>query len=158
VERQRPPLRRHLPALGPGLGRGDAAGAAAWLRLVPPTITSPEENRFVFGLIAGKPQFFVEGNYGPWIGGFQTDSKVEPGGHWRWVTGEPFSYTDWAAGKPDNGSGGDPLLEPGIPPGQGEGFLHYYGPSGGWNDLNVNAQPHGSILEFDQEHKKSCTP
>lgn len=64
------------------------------------TITSPEESDFVYGLVAGKPQFWTccEGGTatGPWIG------ALKPGGGaaFTWVTGEPFAYTNWAAGQP----------------------------------------------------------
>jgi hypothetical protein len=36
-----------------------------------------------------------------WLGGFQLPTGAEPGGGWRWITGEPFSYTSWAAGEPN---------------------------------------------------------
>jgi hypothetical protein len=35
-----------------------------------------------------------------WLGG--TDSKIE--GQWEWVTGEPFTYSNWRSGEP-NGQG-----------------------------------------------------
>ena len=53
---------------------------------------------------------------------------------------------------------GRPPARAGHPAGPGRGLLALLRRSGGWNDLNVNAQPHGYILEFDQEHKRSCTP
>ena len=40
---------------------------------------------------------------GPWIGLFQVRHQIkEPGGGWGWVSGEPFSYSNWAPGKPNN--------------------------------------------------------
>lgn len=64
------------------------------------TITSPEENAFVYGLVAGKPQFWaaVGGDaVGPWLGAV----KSGPGeAEFRWSNGEEFSYTNWAPGQP----------------------------------------------------------
>src|ERR1041384_4270259 len=42
------------------------------------------------------------GNY-VWLGGFQSDKLAEPAGHWTWADGEPFVYTNWNGGQPDNG-------------------------------------------------------
>jgi hypothetical protein len=63
------------------------------------TITSAEENAFVYGLVAGKPQFWSccsDGNaQGPWLGATKAGA-----GAFQWVTGEAFGYTNWAAGQP----------------------------------------------------------
>ena len=68
-------------------------------------ITSKEENEFVFKLV--KPtKFFAAGSVGPYLGGFQQDRAPEPDGGWCWVSGEPWNYTNWHPGSPDN-SGGD---------------------------------------------------
>lgn len=61
------------------------------------TFTSQAESDFVlsnFGSLIG------------WIGGFQDRTApdfAEPAGGWRWITGEPFAYTNWwtANGFPD---------------------------------------------------------
>ena len=37
-----------------------------------------------------------------WLGGY--DSEKE--GHWHWVTGEPFVYTNWRSRMPNNGGAG----------------------------------------------------
>ena len=37
-----------------------------------------------------------------WFGGFQPLDSPEPDGDWRWVTGEPFDYTNWADDEPNN--------------------------------------------------------
>jgi hypothetical protein len=69
------------------------------------TITSAPENAFMatnFSAEAGPDQ-------NGWLGGYQDTSAPdysEPAGGWRWVTGEPWSYTNWAPGEPDN-DGGD---------------------------------------------------
>src|SRR5438128_7165567 len=62
--------------------------------------------------------------------------KREPASGWRWVTGEPWSYTDWGAGQPDNGSG----------------IEHYLGYFLGkqWNDFTTsNPGIHGYVVEFE---------
>ena len=92
------------------------------------TITSAAENNFVFGLI-NSSQFFTSFNgSGPAIGGFQIAGSQEPGAGWSWVTGEGWSYTNWAQGQPDNGFGPN------------ENRLEYFSGLGGtpaatWNDL-----------------------
>ncbi len=67
------------------------------------TITSPEEYlllRAAFPSIASN--MF-------WMGGYQTPGACEPGCGWHWLTGEPWSYVNWAAGEPNN-VGGEPWL------------------------------------------------
>ena len=77
------------------------------------SLTSQEENRFVWSLIAGKPGFWTTSlrpgkpdqtdAVGPWIGLFQQRHQAqEPAGGWRWVSGESFRYANWAPGKPNN--------------------------------------------------------
>ncbi len=81
------------------------------------TIGSAEENEFVFGL-----------NSFTWLGA--TDELVE--GNWRWVTDEPFSYTNWAPGEPNNTDG--------FPPHGPEHYLTYAFPQDGrWNDVPVHS-------------------
>jgi hypothetical protein len=69
------------------------------------TIHSAAENEFVFNLIDSQPYWIAfngNGNWGPWIGGLQPPGSTEPAGGWRWVTGEPFSHTNWRSGEPNN--------------------------------------------------------
>jgi hypothetical protein len=95
--------------LAPGLSwvaaHGSCQGRGGHLA----TNTSAAENAFVFGLVSGNNAFWyldLFGNgLGPWLGGTQPDGSQEPGGGWQWVTGEPFAYTNWEAGQPDNGGG-----------------------------------------------------
>jgi hypothetical protein len=120
------------------------------------TITSEAEDSFVFSLIANKDKFFVfEGDpvNGPWLGGFQKNSKAEPDGKWRWVTDEKFKYTNWDGGEPNNnGAGCPPELCVGVLGGS-EDFLHYKRIVTGnrdipiWNDSHQNALLSGYILE-----------
>src|SRR4029077_7988649 len=51
------------------------------------TITSSNENAFVFNLIFA-PGFFTTNGSGPALGGYQPVNSVEPAVNWRWITGE----------------------------------------------------------------------
>jgi hypothetical protein len=65
------------------------------------TITSAEENQFIMDSL---PNAIL----GHWfIGGYQTPTANEPAGDWHWVTGEPFVYTNWQDGEPNNADGDD---------------------------------------------------
>ena len=69
------------------------------------TPTSGNENQFIVPL-ANHPEAWVAdccGNTGgPWLGGYQP-LDADPSAPWKWVTGEPWSWTGWAAGEPNNG-------------------------------------------------------
>jgi uncharacterized protein YfaP (DUF2135 family) len=87
------------------------------------TITSAEE------------QAFIESQYPGctgWIGAYGDGTT------WNWITGEPWSYTHWNSGEPNNQNGD-------------EWFAHLY--SGmNWNDLNdedTGHFHHGFICEWD---------
>jgi hypothetical protein len=73
------------------------------------TITSAEEDQFITSAVLGPGGEDVW-----WLGGYQDKSAPdyqEPGGGWRWVTGEPWGYTRWhaATGEPNNLNGEDVL-------------------------------------------------
>ena len=41
-----------------------------------------------------------------------TSGKVDSSGVWTWAaTGEPFGYTDWIPGQPDNGYGKEDVVD-----------------------------------------------
>ena len=68
------------------------------------TITSPGETNF---MASHWPERGGSDQNG-WLGGWQDKSAPfysEPAGAWRWVTGEPFVYTNWFPGQPDNSGG-----------------------------------------------------
>ena len=108
-------------------------------------ITSKEENDFVFKLI-NSPSFFTKGNKpsessGPALGGWQLDRSTEPDGGWCWVSGEPWNYTNWGPGEPNNWSGNEDRLQ-------------FYGwspstPAATWNDRNRNTPMGGYVIERD---------
>ncbi|MBF0287569.1 MAG: hypothetical protein HQM14_07100 [SAR324 cluster bacterium] len=68
------------------------------------SITSEGENTFVFNLVSDEKYFWSfpeEGDHygisiGPFLGGYQPDGSVEPDGGWSWLSGESWSYTNWA--------------------------------------------------------------
>jgi len=73
------------------------------------TITSAEENAFVFSSVSGNPSFWFLDGYGnglgAWLGGYQTSGSGGPASGWRWVTNEPFAYTNWETGQPGDMEG-----------------------------------------------------
>ncbi len=59
------------------------------------TIASPQENQFIVNhVLIGANQGNSFDNF--FIGGRDT------GGNWQWITGEPWGYTNWASGEPNN--------------------------------------------------------
>ncbi len=68
------------------------------------TITSQAENDWVWNNL-GKSAPVVNTYFGNhravWLGG--TDMVEE--GHWQWVSGETWNYTNWYPGEPENGGG-----------------------------------------------------
>ena len=103
------------------------------------TIASAEENAF---LVAILDQVHSSAN----LGGYEPNND----GNWVWITGEPWSYTNWIPGQPSNTGGNENYL--GLTESAGWGW-------GGWNDgdsLNINALieynlPLGFIYVFFQD-------
>lgn len=70
------------------------------------TLTSASENAWVFSNVASDPSIWF--GDGVWLGGYQDLSASdysEPTGGWRWITGETWSFTNWAQAEPNNGNG-----------------------------------------------------
>ena len=107
------------------------------------TITSAGENAFVARLAASDNRLWFDGpRQGPWLGGYQEPGSPEPDGGWRWVTGEQWSYSNWASGQPSNSYGNEDRLQ----------FLGLPGPSAVWNDygdIPGLLKPLGYIAEYD---------
>ena len=57
------------------------------------TITSQGEQDIVDGLMAGS-------DTNAWLGGFQKGQSLDRA--WLWVTFEPFLYTNWGEGEPND--------------------------------------------------------
>lgn len=63
------------------------------------TLNSALENEFIYRMIDHED--YWDGGSGPWIGAYQPPVSLEPSGGWRWVTDEPFEYTNWHATQPN---------------------------------------------------------
>ncbi len=90
------------------------------------SITSAEEQSFIDSLNANSARL--------WIGGYRDDNF-----NWFWVTGEPWGYTNWAAGEPnDSGNVVSNENRVALWPRQ-------------WNDLNENntGEQSGFVCEWD---------
>ena len=90
------------------------------------TITSKEENEFVFKLTSKKKN--------TWIG--CTDEQQE--GTWEWVTGEKFLFKHWADGEPSNFNNAD--------------YGHYWDryPSHWGATVDAPDSPLGYVCEWDR--------
>ena len=105
------------------------------------TITSMAENDFIINNLGGPT---VLNRY--WLGGFQPSGSPEPAGNWRWVTEEPWNFTNWAAGEPSNHYGGE---YGGAPAGSDEEVLHFFRNNGQWNDMEETSFQPGFIVEYE---------
>jgi hypothetical protein len=93
------------------------------------TLTTQTESAFAFA---------VDGGIGNcWIGGFQSADACEPACQWTWVTGEPWLFSAWRSGQPDNTSGT-------------EDSLCFWGGEQSWNDgTGSDAAP--SVVEWSTD-------
>jgi len=64
------------------------------------TITSDAENDFIFNILGVSDRPI-------WLGGFQDENAAEPLADWQWVTGEAWTFTNWAPGEPSNSTWND---------------------------------------------------
>jgi hypothetical protein len=108
------------------------------------TITSQVEQDFINANFGSN---FAHSNY--FLGGIQPPGSPEPAGGWTWVTGEPWSYTNWEPDSPGNGYGGDDGIHPqGYP----ENAIETYHANGDWNDFPSDVSEYGRdgyIVEWD---------
>ena len=100
------------------------------------TLTNETERQAAWQVADDPAAWYVDasGNsIGPWLGGMRV------GDGWAWVTGEPWSFTAFAPGEPNNSGGG-------------EDRLHFFGqgsrPASNWNDIGHDAQLRGFVLEM----------
>ena len=136
--------------LAPGISWDQASAAANNAGGHLATITSAEENAFVFGLI-NHAQYWVDrtiGNdtvsFGPFIGGSQFDAPATAADNWRWVTRETWDYTNWGNGpfgQEPNDFGGE------------EDKLIFFNPSSGgpsdtWADFSDQGFPGSYVIEY----------
>ncbi len=102
------------------------------------TITSPEENEFVASMInKGSKEAY-------WLGALDYVNYPTENGEYRWVTDEPFEYTNWYTGEPSR-SGYD---------GEKEHFVEIRKAySNKWNDVNnINKSNKGFIIEIEPDN------
>jgi len=97
------------------------------------TLTSAAEDAFVRQLI-NDPRYWgtdngtYPGQWGPWIGAYQTNPSAAPDQSWAWVTGEQWQFTNWTPTEPnDCGWGG--VVE------SYAHFSRYESGNFGWNDF-----------------------
>ncbi|MDP6636481.1 MAG: hypothetical protein QGG42_16405 [Phycisphaerae bacterium] len=100
---------RVLRAPDPGIAWEDAKRQAEQMGGYLATITSANENAFVFSLVDDSKYWRSTKhlgprvrpcNMGPWLGGYRGDNGRGVG--WRWITDEPFDFKAWANRQPDN--------------------------------------------------------
>ena len=82
------------------------------------SVTSAQEGDFIWNNVMDG----ANSTNARWLGG--TDQAME--GTWVWTTGEPFTYTNWNAGEPNNSGGAENCLE-------------YYYNINAWNDDSCSA-------------------
>ncbi|MCP3876090.1 MAG: VPLPA-CTERM sorting domain-containing protein [Desulfobacteraceae bacterium] len=88
------------------------------------TLTSADENSFVWS------NFSITHSF---IGGYQAANN----GAWTWITGEAWTWDNWASGEPNNGGSG-----------ANEDFIQFaYTGGGQWNDINSTWSA-GYIIEY----------
>jgi hypothetical protein len=119
-----------------------AAAGAMSFRGVPghlATVTSQHETDFLLGTFGARDSYA--------LGGVQSGGP-EPAGGWTWITGEPWGYTNWAPGEPNNA-----LIH-----GEEEDRLCWRtGTAPKWNDVaaDINA-PDYHMLGFFVEYDLAC--
>ena len=123
------------------LAQTNALNAGGYLA----TITSSDENNFIYGLIGGTSDYWIPdsgGGDGPWIGGIKLPGPLSPT-NWTWITGEAFSYQNWASSQPNNINGYQDHIQ----------FYSYSGLiSNTWNDAaNIldEAYVPGYVIEYN---------
>ena len=99
------------------------------------TILSVDENGFVYSLI----DFAFGTRKGSiWLGGVQAPGGIVPDGDWTWVTGEPWVYTNWSSGEPNDSSGAEQYLT----------FDDFTDRNGTWNDWAGTNGASGYVIEY----------
>jgi hypothetical protein len=107
------------------------------------TVTSMEENSFIINNLGGPSAL-----NGYFLGGFQPEGSPEPTGNWQWVTGEIWSFSNWAYVEPNDRFGGDGIIPQPHKEGWNEEVLQFWGNNGTWNDMEQTAFWGGLIVEY----------
>ena len=99
------------------------------------TVTSEEERLFLMNNI------FQDSRQSFWAGA--TDFETE--GQWKWITGEPLNYTDWARGEPNDEKEEDYLELP--------LYFNYQ-----WNDVPNAVKPNCYVCEWEESIDPALKP
>jgi carboxyl-terminal processing protease len=115
------------------------------------TVTSSAESEFLLGLLEDRPELWSVGGrnwFGPWLGGTKAPGASEPRAGWSWVTGEPFTYQNWAPQQPNNMDGSENRIQ----------LFSTDGPGNEWNDINENLgnSARGYVVEYDSEPRQAA--
>lgn len=104
----------------------DYAFSQSWIGLPGylASISSEEENLWLFNTLSGQDC---------WLGGFQPEGSDEPSGGWSWSNGEPWFYSNWGPGEP-NDSGNEDYLQ--------------FSTAARWNDLGHS--PRYFLVEYGE--------
>ena len=116
------------------------------------TLTSAAEEDQVWSIASAPSAWMVIPfvSIGPWLGGLQASNASSPADGWSWVTGEPWLYSAWLPGEPNEGCGS-----------LSEDRLHYIAlgstPSRTWNDFAGETAcpnyilPRSYVVEWDAD-------
>jgi hypothetical protein len=89
------------------------------------TITSPDESSWIFQNIVSP----LNVQSCAWIGGSQEEgNENDPSGGWHWLTNEPWEWTNWNSGEPNDD-------------GSNERYLEMWTSDGSWNDEKFDGYP-----------------
>ncbi len=105
------------------------------------TFTSEAEMNW-FSSYENRPYLGDAMNDHYWIGGFKATSGPDPAQGWQWVTGEAFTYTNWANNEPNNLGGHEDSLV----------FWTWDGNLGRWNDDPGDAPARGFVVEYSNSN------
>ena len=123
----------YIPATSITWSDADAAAGLLGAGWNLASITSAAEEAFIVSLITGT----ISQRTHVWIGG--TDAANE--GTWTWTDGDPFSYTNWFAGEPNNVGGNEDFLA-----------LDFRGSVWQWNDAPDNVFTQVPVIGYIVEN------
>jgi hypothetical protein len=138
------------------------------------SITSEEENTFVFNLVSDEKYFWAfeeDGDHygisiGPFLGDYQPVGSEEPAGGWSWLSGEAWDYANWAVNLDDDVIDKDPRPndqpndsgdEEGSQPIMGFGEMNvpvptwgdYMDAVGAYGETRLPGQSYGFVIEYE---------
>jgi len=101
------------------------------------TITSQAESQLLIDSYGSELSF-------TWLGGYQDepgDGSGDPAANWKWVTGEPWSFTYWQSGEPNDDGTGEDKLAIGGSTDPDEVYS--------WVDIAGDRPFYGYVIEYD---------